>query len=380
MQTRERSGGFPAGISNTGQTERSRIVFKEQERFCFQMRPNVRIGLDRKRIKYETHLVEGALKLQFAEAAATAPLQLREVEFIDMPVRRILNRCDSPRMPFRWTLNPYRGCEFGCVYCYARYTHEFLEERDPMAFERRIFVKRGAAEALARNLAHSAIGDDQIALGTATDPYQPAERRFELTRSMLEVFARIGGINLAITTKSPLIVRDLELLREINRRSKLSVNFSLITLSRRLQRVLEPRAARPALRLRAIRELSGNGIRCNILIMPVIPEITDGPAALENVIKAARWAGAAAVWWRTLFLKPAAARRFLPFIQEHFPDKIARFEEYYGRKAYAPQDYDARIGALFDELRRRYGFDHQGERTAPRISRAPARGEQLNLL
>src|SRR5216683_2337571 len=183
-----------------------------------------------------------AAQLPIAAIPAPTVLHLRDVEFVDMPVKQILNRCTSPRMPFRWTINPYRGCEFGCVYCYARYTHEFLELRDPMDFERRIFVKRMAAEVLARTLSRTPIGSDQIAIGTATDPYQPAERKFELTRAMLEVFAQLGGLDLSITTKSALIARDFDLLQEINRRSRLSVNFSLITLNRRLQRILEPRA------------------------------------------------------------------------------------------------------------------------------------------
>src|SRR5579862_4629660 len=191
----------------------------------------------------------------------------RGVEFHEMPVRQILNRCTNPRMPFRWTINPYRGCEFGCVYCYARYTHEFLELRDPMDFERRIFVKRRAAEVLERTLARTPIGRDAIAIGTATDPYQPAERQFGLTRSMLEVFAKVGGIRLSITTKSNLVVRDLDLLRKINERSELSINFSLITLNRRLQRALEPRAPRPEMRLRAMSVLAAAGIHCNILMM-----------------------------------------------------------------------------------------------------------------
>jgi DNA repair photolyase len=301
------------------------------------------------------------------------------VEFIEMPVKQILNRCSSPRMPFRWTINPYRGCEFGCVYCYARYTHEFLEQRDPMAFERRIFVKKRAAEALARNLTHTALGTDRIAIGTATDPYQPAERKFGLTRSMLEVFVRLGGINLSITTKSTLIIRDIELLRTINERSNLMVNFSLVTLSRRLQRVLEPRAPRPALRLRAIKALSEAGIRCNVLVAPVIPGITDHPAALENVIRMARWAGASAVWWRSLYLMPAAARRFLPFIREHFPAHRARFQDYYGRNAYAPADYDAQIAPIFDELRRKYGFETtRADGTLPAVATS-ATGAQLTL-
>ncbi|MBV8056452.1 MAG: radical SAM protein, partial [Deltaproteobacteria bacterium] len=218
-------------------------------------------------------------------APARTATHLRDIEFADMPVKQILNRCISPRVPFRWTINPYRGCEFGCVYCYARYTHEFLDIHDPMDFERRIFVKRMAGEILQRTLARTPVGADQIALGTATDPYQPAERKFKLTRSILEVFAKVGGLNLSITTKSALIARDLDLLQEINRRSRLSVNFSLITLNRRLQRILEPRAPRPALRLAAIRKLTGAGIRCNVLMMPMIPGLTDAAVAIEGVIR-----------------------------------------------------------------------------------------------
>jgi DNA repair photolyase len=308
------------------------------------------------------------------------PTHLRDVEFVEMPVKRILNRCDSSRMPFRWTINPYRGCEFGCVYCYARYTHEFLEQRDPMDFERRIFVKRGAAEALARNLARTAIGGDQIALGTATDPYQPAERKYGLTRAMLEVFARLGGMNLSITTKSSLITRDLDLLRAINQRSKLSVSFSLITLNRRLQRILEPRAPRPSLRLRALAELTSAGIRCNLLMMPMIPGITDDPAAIERVIRMARRAGALNIWWRSLFLMPAAARRFIPFAREHFPELNARIDDYYGRSAYAPRSYDERIGAIFDHLRRKYGFAiERGDGKADDAPLQPPSGDQLRL-
>ena len=304
-------------------------------------------------------------------AAATLPLKLesegeleqtRGVEFIEMPVHRILNRCTSERMPFRWTINPYRGCEFGCVYCYARYTHEFLELRDPLDFERRIFVKRMAAEVLARTLSRTPIGEDAIAIGTATDPYQPAERKFRLTRSMLAVFADLAGLNLSITTKSALVTRDLDLLMKINRRSHLQVNFSLITLDRRLQRLLEPRAPRPALRLRALNELTRAGIRCNILMMPMIPGLTDEPGRIENVIRAAKRAGAEGVWWRSLYLKPAAARRFIPFVRERFPQLAPRIDEFYERHVYAPAAYDDRMRAIFDRLRDRHGFALSRER------------------
>ncbi len=308
-------------------------------------------------------------------AVATLPLYsappedldvTRGVEFIEMPVRQILNRCDSPRVPFRWTINPYRGCEFGCVYCYARYTHDFLELRDPMDFERKIFVKRMAAEVLSRTLSRTPIGTDAIAIGTATDPYQPAERKYGLTRSMLEVFAQLSGLDLSITTKSSLIVRDLEWLKRINRRSKLSVNFSVITLDRKLQRIIEPRAPRPGLRLRALFELARAGIRCNVLMMPMIPGLTDDPAAIESVIRGAQRAGASGVWWRSLFLKPAAARRFIPLIRERFPHLAGRIEMFYARAEYVPRAYDDRMGVIFDRIRARYGFpiDHERCMTA----------------
>jgi DNA repair photolyase len=323
--------------------------------------------------------MEAATRLPLHSAELEDLPASRGVEFVEMPVRQILNRCDSPRMPFRWTINPYRGCEFGCVYCYARYTHEFLELRDPMDFERKIFVKRMAAEVLGRTLSRTPIGTDAIAIGTATDPYQPAERKYGLTRSMLEVFAQLAGLNLSITTKSSLIVRDLELLKKINRRSKLSVNFSLITLDRRLQRILEPRAPRPGLRLRALFELARAGIRCNVLMMPMIPGLTDEPAAIESVIRGAHRAGASGVWWRSLFLKPAAARRFIPFVKQRFPHLSERIDAFYAHAEYAPHAYDERMGRLFDRLRARYGFpiDHERNEARPPVVAQPPR--QLSL-
>jgi len=330
--------------------------------------------------------MNGASLLSLTQAPTPAAAHLRDVEFVDLPAKQILNRCMNPRMPFRWTINPYRGCEFGCVYCYARYTHEFLENHDPLDFERRIFIKRQAGEVLQRTISRVPLGTDQIALGTATDPYQPAERKFQLTRSLLEVFAKLGGLNLSITTKSALITRDLELLERINSRSQLSVNFSLITLNRRLQRILEPRAPRPALRLAALQKLTSAGIRCNVLMMPMIPGLTDTPAAIEAVIRAARRADASGVWWRSLFLKPAAARRFLPFIKEAFPAEEKRFLDWYSHSAYPPRTYDEGLQPLFDSLKRKYGFDLRDrlevnamEQTSARERTAP-QSVQLSLL
>jgi DNA repair photolyase len=294
----------------------------------------------------------------------------RGVEFVEMGARQILNRCTNPQMPFAWTINPYRGCEFGCVYCYARYTHEFLDLRDPMDFERRIFVKRRAAEVLERTLARTPIGRSAIAIGTATDPYQPAERSFGLTRSMLEVFARLGGIRLSITTKSNLVARDIDLLKKINEKSELSVNFSLITLNRRLQRILEPRAPRPELRLRALSLLAAEGIRCNVLMMPMIPGLTDSPAAIENIVAAARRHGAADVHCRALFLKPSAASRFLPFIESHFPALAAQMKQRYGESTYGPRAYDQQLDALVGRIKRKYGYAPRAQEQARSIRTA----------
>jgi DNA repair photolyase len=302
----------------------------------------------------------------------------RGVEFQEMPVRQILNRCTNPRMPFRWTINPYRGCEFGCVYCYARYTHDFLELRDPMDFERRIFVKRMAAEVLSRTLSRTPIGNDSIAIGTATDPYQPAERKYGLTRSMLEIFAQLSGLYLSITTKSTLIARDIDLLSRINQRSTISVNFSCITLNPRLARVLEPRAPRPELRMRTLAALSKAGISCNVLMMPMIPGLTDSRRSIEAVIAAAREAGAKGVWWRPLFLKPAAARRFIPFIRERFPELAPQIDAFYSRAVYAPTGYEEKVGAIMDRMRIKYGLTPTHERAAPPTPSAP-RAVQLSL-
>src|ERR1700733_12104199 len=310
--------------------------------------------------------MEATGKLAIGALAEEAPITpIRDVEFVAMPVRQILNRCTSPRMHFRWTINPYRGCEFGCVYCYARYTHEFLELRDPMDFERRIFVKRMAAEVLARTLSRTPIGDDSIAIGTAPAPYQPAERQYGLTRGMLEIFAQLAGLHLSITTKSTLVARDVDLLTRINQRSKISVNFSCITLNPRLQHILEPRAPRPELRMRTLATLAKAGIHCDVLMMPMIPGLTDSRRSIESVIVAARDAGAKGIWWRPLFLKPAAARRFLPFIREKFPELAPQIDAYYGRAVYAPTDYENRIGAIMDRLRIKYGFPPTHERNAP---------------
>ena len=166
------------------------------------------------------------------------------VVYFKLPSRSLLNRCTSARMPFAWTINPYRGCEFACKYCYARYTHEFMEMRDGVDFERKIYVKQQAAWLLRQDLRKVKRGEE-IAIGTATDPYQPAEKRFEVTRGILEEVAQHHGLKIGIVTKSDLIQRDIELLRRVAEHNSLFVNLTVTTLNTKLARTLEPRARVP---------------------------------------------------------------------------------------------------------------------------------------
>ena len=213
------------------------------------------------------------------------------VEYFTLPAKSLLNKCVSQRaMPVTWTINPYRGCEFGCRYCYARYTHEFMEMRDGMEFEQKIYVKQHASDLLRHDL-RRVKSEEAIALGTATDPYQPAERRYEVTRGILEEFARHRGYELGIVTKSNLVVRDLELLQQVAQSNKLSVHITVTTLDTELARILEPRAPRPDLRLEAVRALAQAGVRVGISCSPVVPGITDAPKDLESLIQAAADAG-----------------------------------------------------------------------------------------
>ena len=276
------------------------------------------------------------------------------VEYFTLPSKSLLNRCVSKRqMPFTWTINPYRGCEFGCRYCYARYTHEFMEMRDGMEFEQKIYVKQHAADLLRRELRRVKPGES-IALGTATDPYQPAERRYEVTRAILEEFARHRGFELGIVTKSNLVVRDLELLQRIAQTNRLSIHITITTLDTDLARILEPRAPRPDLRLDAVRTLAEAGLRVGISCSPVVPGITDSPADLEALIRAASESGADYVFANPLFLKPCSAAVFLPFLEQNFPHLADNYRRRYKDRAFLPPAYAKRLSELVRSLRKKY--------------------------
>jgi DNA repair photolyase len=277
----------------------------------------------------------------------------RRVEYFEIPARSILNRT-KPGMPFRWTVNPYRGCEFGCKYCYARYTHEFME-LDAYAFEDKIYAKAASAHLLRQELRHIP-REDRIAIGTATDPYQPAERRFGRTRAILEVLAAERGRHLGIITKSDLILRDLELLREIGRTNVLGVSLTITTLNQKLARLLEPRAPRPELRLEAVARLAEAGISVGVMPNPIMPGITDGERALDRLAKAAREAGAVSFGGGPLFLMPSAQKVFLPFLRREFPSLAGSYRALFAHSAYLGREYKDALRERVQRIRDRYGL------------------------
>jgi DNA repair photolyase len=306
--------------------------------------------------------------------------QGHEVEYFTLPVRSLLNRCTGARMPFTWTINPYRGCEFACKYCYARYTHEFMEMRDGVDFEQKIFVKQHAADLLRQELRQVKPGEE-IAIGTATDPYQPAEKRFEVTRAILEELARYRGLEIGIVTKSNLILRDVDVLQQLSRANQLFVNLTITTLNANLARILEPRAPRPDLRLDAMRQLNQAGIASGVICAPVLPGITDSPRALEALVCAVAEAGGKYVFANSLFLKPCSAAVFMPFLEREFPHLVENYRQRYKDRAFLSTSYRKQLSQLMARLRLKYGirrdYDRYSERSHP-IAR-PQLQEQMNL-
>ena len=291
----------------------------------------------------------------------------KDIRYFGTVARNVLNGPEVTGMGF-WSVNPYVGCAFGCAYCYARYTHRWVldrtrdgESRARRSSSRRaIRCRRGSRSSGAssssrtpadvlrerrcatdrKSISRCSRGDT-IVIGTATDPFQPAERRFRVTRSVLEVLAEHPGLSICIITKSPLITRDIDVLQRINRISSLSIHLSLISLDRELARTLEPRAPTPEARLRALARLRENGIETGINVMPVLPAITDHPDALERLVKAVAERGASYVNACALRLRSTARARYLPFIEQEFPHLAKRY--------WATYAFDDKVSATYSE-------------------------------
>jgi len=278
---------------------------------------------------------------------------LHDVEYIHMRAKRIVNRVpEASRMPFRFTINAYRGCAHACTYCFARPTHEFLGMDAGADFERRIVVKVNAVEKLRRELLEPRWGGDHIAMGTNTDPYQPAEGRYKLTRGIVEVLGEFRN-EFSILTKSPMIVRDLDVLTAAAARTHVRCNLSIGTVDEDVWRASEPGTPPPRQRIEAVRRLNEAGIACGVLVAPILPGISDDPAQLEAVVEAVLGAGAVSVAPILLHLRPGVREVFMPWLAGYRPDLVDRYRRLYAA-SYASAA-GARVGQLVQELVRKHG-------------------------
>ncbi len=323
--------------------------------------------------------------------------RLRGTKFVSLAPKSVLNSPQQTGMDF-WSINPYVGCEFGCSYCYARYAHRYVVERAHdvgrltdgelaefrgpngwEAFERRIFVKehlRGALDADLRRYFRSAGRSDRpsaIVIGTATDPYQPAERRFRVTRAILERLAGYEGLSVGIITKSPLVARDLDVLRRLAARSDLEVYISLITMDVALIKKLEMRSPRPAVRLAALRKLTSAGIKAGLIVAPVLPGVTDDRPHLEALFREAREAGARFIHAGALRLYGGVRDRFLPILEAEFPHLAERYRVAYARHSSAPAAYAKALRRRVQQLQAQFGFPvNNGMEDRYRTDRLPS--------
>lgn len=319
--------------------------------------------------EYDFRDIFGIMELAQLELIGTEPSgsvpwtlldeRARGTKFVSLPIRSVLNSPETTRMGF-WSLNPYVGCEFGCAYCYARDTHRWTVERAEHEyhddFEQRILVKADADAVLLRTLNPAKLGRRPLVIGTATDPYQPAERRFRLTRRILEALRHYRGLSISIITKSPLVTRDIDVLRQLATRHEVRVNVSLASLDAKLLRQLEPRTPVPSARIRALRQLTANGIDTGLLIAPIIPGLTDGRGALARLMRAAKEAGARYVIGSALRLNPAARRHFLPVLDREFPALAERYRRHYAASDNASRSYQTALASRLQELRQTIGI------------------------
>ena len=288
--------------------------------------------------------------------------------------RSLLNRCSSRSVPFEWTVNPYRGCTMGCRYCYAAYTHEYLGSSAAEDFHASIYVKRDAPGETNRRLASAIRRGQRIALGTATDPYQPGEADEGVTRRFLELVAQHRGVRLGITTKGAVILRDIDLLRRIHERGRLSIHVSLISLDTALLRRLEPWAPPPTVRLEVLRRLTAAGLDAGLSVSPVLPALTDSEADLEALLSRCAEAGVRRLSSTLLFLRSPTREKYFRWLEAEFPRYLEAYRRAYAGRVYLGGSYRARIRGLIERLRRRHGFDRipEDEGATARFAVPPA--------
>lgn len=289
---------------------------------------------------------------------------MRGVEVLETPAKSILNRVQG--MPFPWSINPYRGCYHQCVFCYARRTHTFLEDDGVGRWGSRIYVKTNAPAVLRTELAKRSWTHEHVAIGTVTDPYQPLEGRYRLTRGILEAL-RDYDTPASLITRSPLVIRDIDVLRQLAQAAGASVSISIATLDEQLARSIEPTVAPPRKRLQAVQRLAEAGIKVHVALAPILPHITDSAEQVEAVVRAARESGAHAVWHNTLHLHEVTRDAFFGYLRAHRPDLIAQYASFY-RGKYAPREVHEAIESRVSYALRRFPKAAMPfiERTGPR--------------
>jgi DNA repair photolyase len=279
----------------------------------------------------------------------------------ELEARSALNAVQG--MPFKWSLNPYKGCGHGCGYCYARAYHSFLD-LPPSSFETQLFAKLNIADVLRTELRKPSWEWEYVAVGTATDPYQPIEGQYRLTRQCLEALAEAENPG-SVTTKGTLVTRDIDILSDLARRTDFGVNISLISLDHDLLRKLEPGVPSPANRLRAIERLSQAGVPVSLSLSPVLPGITDQAESLAEVVHAAAEHGATDVWAGSLRLAPGVKEHFMEIVGREFPHLEAGYRRLYGEGAHAPTPYQLQIEGRVSAARRAEGLVAPASRGAP---------------
>jgi DNA repair photolyase len=295
-----------------------------------------------------------------------------KVEYREEPCRSALNAVRG--MPFKWSLNPYMGCVHRCTFCYVRAFELRADRPSDERYGRSIRVKVNIAEVLRRELARPTWQREGVAIGAATDPYQPAEGRYRLTRTCLEALAEAHN-PFSLITRGPLIVRDVDVLAEAARRADVSVTFSVPTLDHEVWRRTEPGTAPPRQRLRALKILVDAGVKASVGMAPILPGLSDRAEQLAEVVRAARQAGACGVWANLLHLRPGTREHFLDNLARDWPEELARYERLYRGRAYLRSEDSAPVRSLVSDLVREIGIaDRRSEPLRP-----PAEPVQLSL-
>jgi DNA repair photolyase len=294
------------------------------------------------------------------------------VEYREEPCKTALNPVKG--MGFKWSLNPYMGCVHRCTFCYVRHFEHRSDRPSGDRYGTSIRVKTNVAEVLRKELARASWEHEHVAIGAATDPYQPAEGKYKLTRSCLETLSDASN-PFSIITRGPMIVRDLDVLVEAAQRGSVSVTFSVPTIDEEVWKRTEPSTAHPRQRLKAIRTLVDAGINARVGMAPILPGISDRPEQLRDVVRAAREAGATGIWANLLFLRPGTREHFLAHLAEDWPEQVPHYEELYAKKAYLGADLSKPLRAEISRLARAYGVrDRRELKLAP-----PPEPEQLSL-